>query len=537
MERLRFAVLSNGRSFARWQLDCLARLEAVADLAVVIVGQEGSAPRAAPVSLTLYARLVDPGSIEVGATQLGHVPRVAVDQLGSVEPGSWDFVLKLGAGPTPSGLEHLTRLGVWYFEHETRADRLPFLREVYDGVDITRAALLALRPDRSDPDVLEEGFFRTEQRSYRTSRDRVLAGIAAWPARATSRAGVGAARRLGASPPARPSSREPGRVRFLLYCARVTRRRLSFAWGRLFRHPQWNIGTLDAPVGSLIVPGAYDDERIEWLPQDSREAFLADPFGIVRDGSLHVLCESFRYDESLGRVCTFEIGSDGTATTPVRAIELAGHASYPFLVEGGDESPDAIYCVPETSTADELALFRADDFPHTWSKLAVLIPGLACVDPTVFRHAGSWWLFGTRRGALEDVELWIWHAPSLLGPWTEHALNPVKTDVRSARPGGPPFHHEGALYRPAQDCSRTYGWRIALQRVTRLTATEFFEEPVAVLEASPRSSFPHGRHTLTPVGDRVLVDGRRDVFVWAALLAFLKIWGADLSGRIGRGRR
>ena len=73
-----------------------------------------------------------------------------------------------------------------------------------------------------------------------------------------------------------------------------------------------------------------------------------------------------------------------------------------------------------------------------------------------------------------------------------------------------------------------------IQRVTRLTPTEFVEEPAAVLEASADSPFPDGRHTLTPVGDVVLVDGRRTVFVWPALRAFLGIWASDLAGRARR---
>ena len=140
----------------------------------------------------------------------------------------------------------------------------------------------------------------------------------------------------------------------------------------------------------------------------------------------------------------------------------------------------------------------------------------------------------TRRGAYEDVDLWVWHASDLLGPWAPHAQNPVKTDVRCTRPGGSPFVHEGVLYRPTQDCSKTYGWRISVQRVLRLTPTEFAEEPVTVLEASPQSPFPAGRHTLTPVGDMVLVDGRRAVFVWPALRAFLRIWATDLARKVRR---
>jgi hypothetical protein len=209
------------------------------------------------------------------------------------------------------------------------------------------------------------------------------------------------------------------------------------------------------------------------------------------------------------------------------------HASYPFLVEHEGE----IYCVPETSTANEIALFCALEFPRRWSKAAVLVPDFPGVDPTVFQHEGRWWLLCTRGGPLEDVELWAWHASDLLGPWTEHASNPVKTDVRGARPGGRPFVHERELYRPAQDCARRYGWRIAIQRVIELTPNDFREEQVSVLEAAPDSEFPRGRHTLTVLPGVTLIDGRRDLFVWPAFRAFLRVWASDLRSKLRRGRK
>ena len=79
---------------------------------------------------------------------------------------------------------------------------------------------------------------------------------------------------------------------------------------------------------------------------------------------------------------------------PVAAIELPLHMSYPFLVED-----DGKVCVPETANADEIAIFRADEFPHRWSKVGVLVSGFAGVDPTVFRHDGRWWLLCTRAQA------------------------------------------------------------------------------------------------------------------------------------------
>src|SRR6185436_19157488 len=105
--------------------------------------------------------------------------------------------------------------------------------------------------------------------------------------------------------------------------------------------------------------------------------------------------------------------------------------------------------------------------------------------------------------------LFIFHAMDLFGPWAAHPLNPVKADLRSARPAGPLFEHNGALYRPAQDCSRAYGGAIALNRIRVLSATDFVEETVSVLEPDPRGPFPDGLHTLMGVGNITLVDGKR----------------------------
>lgn len=464
--------------------------------------------------------------------RFAHLPRLDTVYASSPSGSAClDFALTLGRVSTPRDVGSATRYGVWYFQHESDDHVLPFFREVQDGDDVTRAALMALRTERSEAAVLEEGHFRTDGRSYLASRDRVLEGIAAWPARVCQRLLTGADRDLGAPRPLEFPTRRTRekRVGFVRFKSVLARRRLELAWERLFRHPQWNIGALNVPVATLLAPGGYVDGDIEWFPLDNREGFLADPFGIVCEEGVRILCEYFDYRERKGRVYALEHSGDGF-TQPTPALPLPVHASYPFLLESSDQ----IYCVPEASDANEVALYQAIAFPQKWAKVAVLIQDFAGVDPTLFSHDGRWWLMCTRKGALEDVELWAWHASALSGPWTPHARNPVKTDVRGARPAGRPFVHERVLYRPAQDCSRTYGWRIRVQRVLCLTPDEFEEESVTVLEASPQSPYPLGRHTLTSVGDMVLVDGRRAVFAWPAFRSFLGIWAAHLSSKARR---
>jgi hypothetical protein len=75
------------------------------------------------------------------------------------------------------------------------------------------------------------------------------------------------------------------------------------------------------------------------------------------------------------------------------------------------------------------------------------------------------------------------------------------------------------LYRPAQDSSRSYGGQVVINRVTRLTPTEFEEEPAAVVAPFADTPYPNGVHTLSSMGDVTIVDAKRLVFDHRALLA------------------
>ncbi|HEY8475333.1 MAG TPA: hypothetical protein VIN09_00545, partial [Chloroflexota bacterium] len=157
-------------------------------------------------------------------------------------------------------------------------------------------------------------------------------------------------------------------------------------------------------------------------------------------------------------------------------------------------------------------------FPSRWEKVATLVEGAAVVDPTVFFFEGRWWLLGADQETGSNNTLYAWHADDLFGPWVPHRANPLKTDVRSSRPAGTPFLHEGHLYRPAQDCSTTYGGSVVINRVTRLTPSEFHEEPVAVLRPDPKGPYPHGLHHISFAGGVTVVDGCVVTFVPEAFL-------------------
>lgn len=295
----------------------------------------------------------------------------------------------------------------------------------------------------------------------------------------------------------------------------------------LFRHDQWNVGIVQEPISAFLKQDVK--HVVRWLPSVGKTKFLADAFGIVRGEKIYIFCEEYDYRTGKGRIVCVEATGDSTSR-PVIVLELPCHVSYPYLFE----DDDGIYCVPETAQAGEVALYKSVDFPYTWQKVATLISDFAGHDGTIFRHEDTWWLACTGAGPDEVFsDLFLWYSSSLFGPWKPHAANPVKKDLSSSRPAGTPFVHEGHLFRPAQDCTRTYGGRVILNRITNLTPTHFAEEKAAVIEPFSTGPYPDGVHTISAVGNITLVDGKRYRFQKSAFKSAL---GKENLGQILRGR-
>ena len=140
-----------------------------------------------------------------------------------------------------------------------------------------------------------------------------------------------------------------------------------------------------------------------------------------------------------------------------------------------------------------------------------LEPGPVILDrrlcsPILFQHAGKWWLMGTDP-EWPDAMLLIFHATSIQGPFTPHTLSPVKLDVRSARPAGPPFAAQGRLWRPAVDASDPAHPTVVIMAVEHLSTDQFQEHMHRKLPLFTSTFYPHGCRTIHGMGDVTLVDG------------------------------
>ena len=424
-----------------------------------------------------------------------------------------DFILSFADHPLPVSLLEIPRYGIWRFQHGdwlTHRGEFAGFWELYDGAGLSVAMLVRLTTLAEEVTVLRVGYLRAA-RNLRANAQQWHEMFVRWPAHVCIDIRNGATARLFAAP-LRAAGRTRSRPKWFhslrYFLAAVVGAGRS-ACNDLFRHEQWNVGLIRQPIASVLDPRRTPG--IEWFPPPNRHEFLADPFGVVHEGRLTIFCECLNHGTARGVIIA--TAASGSSTSR-EAVDIGPHPpvhlSYPFLLQEGGR----LLCIPETHEAREVGLYEIEHFPSKWKKCATLLRDIALVDATAFRHGEYWWLAASevaRKGATSELHLWYAH--ELLGPWRAHAQNPVKIDVRSSRPGGTPFVHEGVLYRPAQDCSRTYGGRIVINRVLALTPDAFAEEPAATLDPDPKGSYPAGLHTLSAVGDITIVDGKRTVFV------------------------
>ncbi|HEX5883131.1 MAG TPA: hypothetical protein VFY67_01165 [Pyrinomonadaceae bacterium] len=208
--------------------------------------------------------------------------------------------------------------------------------------------------------------------------------------------------------------------------------------------------------------------------------FWADPFPVEVSGKRYIFFEDYLLSQHKAHISVIEVDENGIVSGPTEALNLDCHLSYPFIFEWEGEH----YMIPETGSRNAVELYRSASFPFAWRLDQVLLEANQPLDATLIQFEGRWWMFVNIQEEGVSVnwdELHVYYADSPRGPWRPHARNPVVSDVRSARPAGRLFWSKDSLYRPGQDSSRRYGYATTINRITKLTPTEYSETEVAKL--------------------------------------------------------
>ncbi len=239
----------------------------------------------------------------------------------------------------------------------------------------------------------------------------------------------------------------------------------------------------------LIKPG-QPDLNLSWdkfkriLPPKDR--IWADPFILERDGQIGVFIEEMYFETRRGTINYLKLDEQANILSNQVVIERPYHLSYPFIFEYDGET----YMIPETGGNRTIELYRCTHFPDQWEFHKTLMQDVRAVDATLIKHEGRWWMFVTiaEHGNTTWDTLHLFHADDPLSDsWMPHPLNPVLSDVRTARMAGRIFHNGSSLIRPSQDSSHRYGFGLNLNEITKLSTTEYAEKQIDHLEPVPNS--------------------------------------------------
>lgn len=510
--RLRVSIVVKAALVPAWIATLVQRLDASGRYDLVLLVETPPVDDGWPTAYRWYERL-DARVFRQGRDALAPIalPGLQLRDLPAVD--DCDVLLHLGWS-NPEAFVGATRYGVWTLSQteEERSRIPPVFWEMYRG-DLYRTNLEALLPG-GDLRLLYTSHGRPNRTSLHRSRN-----AAYWKAHAAVKRALDAVYDRGASylqsrpradrRPIRTEQGTPSSGTVARHVARLSVGVLARRLRKVAFKEEWFVATRAAGSRSLVDGDSNDLGSFRPVVTPRGEHF-ADPFVFDEGGKTYLFFE--RFDERLDKASIACAEIDVAANTigsAMPALSRDYHVSYPFVFRHMED----IFMLPESLEHETVELYRAVEFPSQWSLEGCLLDGVCAVDATLLEEGSRLWLFVgvAERGASVNDELHLYSAEKLRGPWTPHPENPVVSDVRSARPAGRIFRHEGQIIRPSQDCSRGYGTSVVLNRIDVLTPSEYSETPIGRIEPTWSTGLL-GTHTYNCNQHMETVDGRRFTF-------------------------
>lgn len=451
--------------------------------------------------------LGDITTLNIDALDDAHCQHFSDNDLSKLNAAALDVILHFASAHLEGPILQAARYGIWSYQHgdgeRYRGGPAGFW-EMYERNPVTGATLKILDQSAAGGRVIYRSLGATLSfeslaknrfmhyrktipfvaRCLRILYEQGLAGLA-----------------LEAPKDPQPNSREnlPKNGQMLLFLGRTL---LRSVWSRIEQrldlvHDHW---FLAYALGRQTHPGA-GQAVVAVHPPDGH--FWADPCVVKNQGEHYVFFEDYDYARGVGDIAVFWIGTDGSFGPPQTILSTGSHLSYPFVFEWQGEH----YMIPESSSERVVKLYRALNFPHQWTLESILLENIAAVDATLVEHDGRWYLFAniSESGGSKWDELFLFFADTPLGPWAPHPMNPVVSNVQMARPAGALFRQDGKLYRPAQNCAKSYGASIAVQEIVALSPTNFEERSAYHIEPTWLPNI-RGCHTLSLSDEITLLD-------------------------------
>jgi hypothetical protein len=453
--------------------------------------------------------------IDVLPIRKGSVDRFNAADIAAVKGDGLDVILRFGLDKVRGEILSAATYGVWCYHHgdnsEYRGGPAGFW-EMYERNPITGTILQVLTDDLGGDRVIYRSFGATRSfESLLVNRylpyRKAIPFVARCLRRVYEQGPAGLHPEAEARADTRCLHRTPRNGQMLLFLMRVACKmifvRIQDRLGIQGNH--WFLG-----VARGVTPDQQLAGKVAPL-HPPRGRLWADPMLVRKNGQAFMFFEDYDYKLRRGHISVVELDASGRVGVPRTALQADHHFSYPFVFEWRG----AHFMIPETAGVNAVRLYRAIEFPTRWEYVQDLLSDIDAVDATLCEHGGRWYLFTgvNEAGGSTWDELFLFMADTPLGPWSPHPMNPIVSDVRSARPGGALFRRDGVLYRPAQNSDKTYGHSLAVFEVTELTPDRYAERLAYRIDPDWLPNI-YGCHTITMADDLMALDCK--AFKWRA---------------------
>ena len=419
-----------------------------------------------------------------------------------------DFIIRFGYNIIKGEILNIAKYGVWSYHHSDEKyyrGGPPAFWEIFRNDPITGAILQKLNEKIDGGVVLKKGYFKTINHSWRETFDTIYFESSRWLAQVCIDISIGNSSYFdnAASSSSAKMNTYPNNIEACRFILKLLKNKIIFHFNDLFKAEKWTIAYSPQTYSSLIKTGLKDYQILP-LECKQKEEYFADPSGFYYNKKYHIIAEYYSYKNKKASLVHFSYPSLFEGCENKIEISNNSHLSFPyiFFYQG------KVFMMPESSNANSVWLYEYDGKQFVQKHCIINEP---LVDAVLFHYNSKWWIMATRKDSLTNVNLFIYHSKDLLGEYTPHINNPVKSDIRSTRSAGTPFIINNILYRPAQNCSKTYGGSIVINRINTLSEDKFVEENIAEI-FSPDKSFNKGIHTLNPFEENLIFDMKKYVF-------------------------
>ena len=235
---------------------------------------------------------------------------------------------------------------------------------------------------------------------------------------------------------------------------------------------EWNIGFILKSPEEILQSDKLD---VHWMKHKYKDRWFADPFILsVTESEIVLLVEEKYHPINRGRISKLIVDRKTMCLKEcVPVLELDTHLSFPAVLRVGK----SVYIYPENSEA--------------------------LTDAVITTSFGSPCLLATNLPEPNGSVLGVYGAEEWNGVY--ELKYKVDFPDNTARSAGKIFKVDDHFIRPAQDCNRSYGGGIVLQKVGFDNGKFTFQELKRFYPVSWR--YPLGLHTLDVEENVAVVDG------------------------------